>query len=55
MKTFQVEITEILQKIILIDAEDENEAYVKVSDMYENCDIILDADDFIQNEINLLN
>jgi len=48
LKTFQVEITETLQKIVLIEAEDESEAFRKASNMYECCEIVLDADDFIQ-------
>lgn len=35
-------------------AEDENEAYTKISHMYKFGEIVLDANDFIDSEINLL-
>lgn len=54
MKKYDVEITEILQRIISIEAEDENEAHKKVSAMYKCGEIVLDSDDFIDKEINLL-
>jgi len=35
LKKYNVEITETLQKILSIEAEDENEAHKKVSEMYK--------------------
>lgn len=54
MKNFKFEITETLQKTINIEAENENDAYKIISDMYKNGDIILDSDDFIDKEINIV-
>lgn len=55
MKSYKFEITEILQKIINVEAIDENEAYKIVSNKYKNGEIVLDSDDFIEKEINILN
>ncbi|MDW5300712.1 MAG: DpnD/PcfM family protein [Sedimentibacter sp.] len=52
MKKFEFDITETLQRKIVIMAEDENEAYTKISHMYKLGEIVLDADDFIDSEIN---
>ena len=51
---YKVEITEYLQRIIEVDAKDENEAYLKVKQMYDDEEIILSADDFIEKEIKVL-
>ncbi len=51
---YKVEITEYLQKTIEVDANDENEAYSKVKQIYDNEKIILSADDFIDKEIKVL-
>lgn len=55
MKKFKFEITETLQKTLFIEADDENEAYEKISNMYRCGEIVLEAEDFIEKEINLLN
>ena len=54
MAKYKVEITEYLQRTIEVDAKDENEAYLKVKQMYRNEEIILSADDFIDKEIEVL-
>ena len=54
MNKYKVEITEYLQKTIEVDAKDENEAYSKVKQMYDNEEIILSADDFTDKEIKVL-
>ena len=48
---FQVEITEMLQKIVSIKAESENAAYLTVKEMYRNEEIVLDDSDYIDTEI----
>lgn len=52
MKTFEIEITETLQRIIEIEAKSEDEAYQTVLKKYKNEEIILDDSDFINKEIN---
>lgn len=53
MAFYAVEIEEVLQKVVAIEAESEDEAYQKVKEAYQNGDIVLDADDFM--DANLKN
>ena len=46
MKRYYVSVTEHLNKVVSVDAESEDEAVQKVQDAYNNSDIILDADNF---------
>ena len=46
MKKFDVEVLEILSRIITVEAEDELEARLLVDEMYRGEEIVLDADDF---------
>lgn len=46
MKRYYVSVTEILNKIVSVDAESEEEAVNAVQDAYNNCDIVLDSDNF---------
>ena len=50
---FQVEITETLQRIVSIEAESENAAYLAVKEMYRNEEIVLDDSDYIDTEIEV--
>ena len=52
MKTFEVEITETLQRIIKVKANSENEAYEIVKEKYDNEEIVLDASDCTEISIN---
>ena len=47
MKKYKVEITEILQRTIEIEANSEIEAETKVKQMYDEQEIILDYQDYI--------
>lgn len=49
-KTFYISITETLNKIVEVQAEDEYEAIQKVSDAYYAGDIVLDSEDFVDTE-----
>ncbi len=51
MKKYKVEITETLQKIIVIDALSEEDAIEKVKSEYSSERIILDSNDFVDVEI----
>ena len=44
---YLVNIEEILSRDIIIEAENEEDAEDKVEDLYFNCDIVLDYNDFI--------
>lgn len=46
MKRYYVSVTETLNKVVSVDAESEEEAVDIVRDAYDNCDIILDSDNF---------
>ncbi len=52
MKKFEFEIKEFLSRIIEVEANNEDEAYMKVKEMYEKEVIVLDSSDFVETEIN---
>lgn len=49
-KTFYISITETLNRIVEVRAEDQYEAIQKVSDAYYAGDIVLDSEDFVDTE-----
>lgn len=51
METFKIEIQEFLSKIIEIEAENIDDAIIKVKEMYRKEEIILDCDDYVTTEI----
>lgn len=50
MKTYYISITETLNRIVEVRAEDQYEAIQKVSDAYYAGDIVLDSEDFVDTE-----
>ena len=46
MKTFEIEVLESLSRVLKIEAGSQNEAILKVEEMYRNEEIVLDYDDF---------
>jgi len=46
MRKFDVEIFEILSRVITVEAEDELEARLLVDEMYRGEEIVLNAEDF---------
>lgn len=54
LKTYKIEITETLQRIIEIDATSEVEAYDIINNQYKNGEIVLDSSDFIDKVISIL-
>ena len=54
MGEFEVEITEILSKKIKFKAKDQHEACNIAKMAYENCDIVLGADDFTEVKFNTI-
>ena len=54
MGEFEVEITEILNKKIKLKAKDQHEACKIAQKAYENCDIVLGADDFTEVKFNTI-
>lgn len=51
MEKFKILITENLQKVIEVEAEDVNDACEKVEEMVNGSEIILTADDFTTRKI----
>lgn len=49
-KEFTFEILEHLSRVVTIKAETEEEAYHKLREQYRNCEIVLDAEDYVQTD-----
>lgn len=54
MKTYTVEITETLQKQIKVKANSESEAIDIVQEQYDNEDIVLYSEDFVDVNIDIV-
>ena len=53
MTKYRIEVIEVLSRIIETDAENEDDAVEIVRQMYRNCDIVLDASDYVKTEISV--
>ena len=53
MKKYRIEVTEVLSRIIEMDAENEDDAVEMVRQMYRNCELVLDASDYVETEISV--
>ena len=53
MKKYRVEVTEVLSRIVEVVAEDDEGALQTVKAMYQNCDLVLDASDYIITEFSV--
>ena len=51
---FKVDISETLKATIDIEADNENEAIGMAKQMYNNCDIVLSADNFEEVKFNIM-
>jgi len=49
-----VEIEEILQKVVEVEAESKDEAWKKVSQQYKDEEIVLDSSDHVDTTITVL-
>lgn len=52
MKKYRIEVTETLSRTVETEAESEEDAVEKVWRMYRDCDIVLDASDYVETEIS---
>ncbi len=52
MKKYRIEVTEVLSRLVEIEAESEEDAIETVRRMYQNCDIVLDASDYVETRIS---
>ena len=53
MKKYRIEVTEYLSRIVEIAAEDDENALQTVKAMYRNCDLVLDASDYVVTEFSV--
>lgn len=53
-REYQVEITETLQKIVTVKAENPNDAWKMVREMYSDEEIVLTSEDYIDTDICVL-
>lgn len=53
-KKYRVAVTEVLRKIVVVEAADENEAHSRVRDAYQNCEVILTGEDCDGAEFSVL-
>lgn len=54
MKTYRVVVTETLQRIVYIDAKSAEEAKREAEEQYHNEEIVLDANDYQDTEIEVV-
>jgi hypothetical protein len=53
MAIFKVEIQEFLSTLIEVEAQTEDEAILKVRQMYKKEEIVLDSNHYVATEINI--
>lgn len=55
IKTYHIEITETLQRIVELEAHSLDEAITEINRQYNNEEIVLDDADFMDAQINAFN
>ena len=53
MRKYSIEVTEVLTRIVEIEAINKTEAIRKAMAMYRNCEIVLDASDYESTKFNV--
>ena len=53
MKKYCIEVTEVLTRKVEIVAKDEEDAIMATKAMYRNCEIVLDASDYVLTEFSV--
>ena len=53
MTKYRIEVTEVLSRIVETEAENEDDAVEMVRQMYRNCELVLDASDYVETEISV--
>lgn len=51
---YSVEIKETLSRVVVVDATSEEQAIELAHNMYKNCELVLDENDYVDYEIALL-
>ena len=54
MTKYRIEVTEVLSRIVEIEAENEDDAIEMMRQMYRNCDLVLDDSDYVETEISVI-
>lgn len=53
-KRYKVAVTELLRKVVVVEAKDETEAHQRASDAWQNGEYLLDGRDFDGAEFHVL-
>ncbi len=53
MKKYKIEVTETLQRVVDIEANDYDEALTKIREQYRQEKIVLDWEDFVDVKIDI--
>ena len=53
MKKYCIEVTEVLSRIVEVEATDAEEAITTIKAMYRNCSIVLDTSDYVLTEFSV--
>jgi len=53
MKKYCIEVKEVLSRVVEIMAEDKDKAITTAMAMYHNCNIVLDASDYVLTEFSV--
>lgn len=53
MTKYRIEVREVLSRIMEAEADNEEEAVELVKEMYRSSNIVLDASDYIETEIDV--
>jgi hypothetical protein len=53
MTKYRIVVTEVLSRIVEMEAENEDDAVEMVRQMYRNCELVLDASDYVETEISV--
>ena len=53
MTKYRIEVTEVLSRIVETEAENEDDAVEMVRQMYRNCELVLDASDYVETKISV--
>ena len=53
MTKYRIEVREVLSRIVETEAENADDAVEMVRQMYRNCEIVLDASDYQETDIDV--
>ena len=54
MKKYRIQVSEVLSRVVEVVAHDEDEAMQFVKAMYRDCDLVLDASDYMLTEFSVI-